>query len=148
MERNVEEFAVSKSYEHALRVLRRAIKAEGLVIAAELPISEMLRSQLGVGLGRCAVLLVHCPFLLLEAMVMDSASMSLLPVHVCVSDRGGGAVIRIASPGLFDLPVTGTIDPIRKTFERSRRSVRAAAAPMKPTSVPATALAEGERLTG
>ncbi len=146
MERHVEEFAVPSSYEQVLRGLRRSIKTEGLVIAAELPMSEMLRSQLGVGLGKCMVLLVHCPFLLLEAMVMDTASMSLLPVHVCVSESGTSSVIRTASPGIFAVPDTGTSDPIRKTFERVLRSVRAAAGSMKPGSVPVALFTSGHHL--
>jgi uncharacterized protein (DUF302 family) len=147
MQGNIEEFRVGASYEAALKAARRAVKYEGLVIAAELPLSDMLRTQLGFGLGTCTVLLVHCPFLLLEAMVMDAASATMLPVHVTISEEREGAVIRVTSPGM-DAASDRAADPVRKTFDRTMRSVRVAADSIKPKHLRLPAVPQQARSVG
>ena len=146
MERANEHILTSSPYEQALKTLRRAMKHNGLAIAAELPLSDIVRAELGVGLNRCTVLLVYCPFLLLEAMVLDGKTASLLPVHIAVSESGTGAVISVP---LSNPPGSSlTSDPIVKTFERALRVAKEAAVRPSGEAFPARGVSRPVRASG
>lgn len=132
MERGTEEILIFGSFDRAMKLIRRAAKEEGLCISAEVPLSEIVRRQLGVGLSRCTVLLLHCPFLLLEAMVVDAGAIANLPVHVALMERGDSTVVRVPSALTAVNGLTNRTDPVAKTFERAIRAVTNAAGQSKP----------------
>ena len=148
MERVNEHILTSSPYEQALKTLRRAMKHNGLAIAAELPLSDIVRAELGVGLNRCTVLLVYCPFLLLEAMVLDCKTASLLPVHIAVSESGTGAVISVPLSNPPGSSLTSGSDPIVKTFERALRVAREAAVRPSGEAFPARGVSRPVRASG
>ncbi len=44
-------FIIPETFEKALKLIRRALKNEGLKISMELDVSRRLRRELGIGLG-------------------------------------------------------------------------------------------------
>ena len=100
-------------YEKTLKLLRAAIKREGLRLPMEMDVSGRIRDELGIGLRPCRILYVDCPFLLLQAAVWGGCGAAFLPLRAVVSRSGGGTTIHL--PGPMD---AGVPPGLRVPFER------------------------------
>ena len=95
-------YIVGKPYDTTLRSLRAALKTEGLEIPMEMDISGAIRREFGIALKACSFLYVCCPFLLLEAFVMDTPCTGFLPLQVAVSETSGQTLISLLEPPAVD----------------------------------------------
>ncbi|MGH9584983.1 MAG: DUF302 domain-containing protein [Bryobacteraceae bacterium] len=78
-------FVLNSGFEPALTRVRRAIRAGGLCIAAEIDVAKRLKRALRIGTSPCRVLLVDTPLFMLQAAAVNRASGVLIPLHVVVS---------------------------------------------------------------
>jgi uncharacterized protein (DUF302 family) len=91
-------YLIPEPFERALKLLREALRKEGLSIPMELDLARRVRRELGVTLLPCKVLCVDSPMVLVEAMAIDSAGAIFLPLHVVVAARGPQTLVHMASP--------------------------------------------------
>ena len=80
-------YAISQPYTYALPLLRTQLQRHQLEIVLDWNVGGQLHQQFGVSLSRCHVFVVNCPVLLLQATVMGSQTLSLLPLRVVVSEQ-------------------------------------------------------------
>lgn len=88
-------YLIDMPYDKALKQLRVALKAEGLQIPVEMDVSDRIRHELGVDLRPCFVLCIDCPFLLLEAAIINTSAAALLPLQLVVAEAGLQSVIHL-----------------------------------------------------
>lgn len=100
-------YVIDKPYADALKQLRAALKARRFRIPMELDISAWINSQLGVTLRPCVVLEVACPFLLLEAAIIDPITAALVPLQLIVTEAGSRSLVRLVPP--TDLALTAAL---------------------------------------
>ena len=100
---------IAAPFRKAVRQVRSALAGAGLELAGEW-------DEADAG-GRCKVLLVDSPLLLLQALVLDRAAAVYLPVHVVLRSKDGETQAAIVSPAGLPgtrLP-TGAAGPIART---------------------------------
>lgn len=88
-------YVIDKPYVNVLKQLRAALRARGFQIPIAMDVSAWINSQLGVTLRPCVVLDVTCPFLLLEAAIIDSTAAALVPLQVIVTEAGSRSLVRL-----------------------------------------------------
>lgn len=88
-------YILQEPYEKALKLLRTELENEGLRVPVEMDVSGEIREELGLDLRPCRVLYVCCPWLLLQAAVMDRSAVAFLPLRLVVSGRGLQTVVRL-----------------------------------------------------
>ena len=88
-------YVIDEPYGKVLKQLRSALKAEGLGIPMEMDVAGRIRNELGVALKPCLVLYVDCPFLLLEAAIVNVSAAALVPLHVVVAEAGLQSVVHL-----------------------------------------------------
>ena len=123
-------WSVDARFEIAMRLLRRALRAEGLEVCCELDVTERLRRSIGISLNKSVVLWVDDPLRLLEASVMSPAGALFVPEPLLIADRGSHcrAVLRALplstlnelSPGLRRT-ITGLHERISSALDRAGR---------------------------
>lgn len=111
----VTEYLIRERFDRALHDLKKALSNAGLTISGELDISKRMKQQLGLGFGPHTVLLVDSPYLLLEAVAVNSSAATVLPLHVVVLGRGATTRIYWNDPTAADSPLPVTLaTPLRK----------------------------------
>lgn len=88
-------YVIDKPYRVVLKQLRVALKARGFDIPVEMDVSAWINTQLGVTLRPCTVLDVACPFLVLEAAIIDATAAAFLPLQVIVTEAGSRSLVRL-----------------------------------------------------
>lgn len=127
-------YVIDKPYVSVLKQLRAALKARGFQIPTEMDVSAWINTQLGVTLRPCTVLDVACPFLLLEAAIIDATAAAFVPLQVIVTEAGSRSLVRLVprtdrvlTAGLraqFDKFVGGVLAVLRELG--AQRTVREA----------------------
>lgn len=125
-------YVIDKPYVGVLKQLRAALKARGFQIPMEMDVSAWIHAQLGVTLRPCTVLDVACPFLLLEAAIIDATAAAFVPLQVIVTEAGSRSLVRLVprtdrvlTAGLraqFDKFFTGVLAVLRELG--AQRTVR------------------------
>ncbi|MBI3696175.1 MAG: DUF302 domain-containing protein [Acidobacteria bacterium] len=116
-------YVVQEPYQRALKLIRTALRDEGLRVSLETDISGTIRQELGVDLTPCKVLHVCCPLLLLQAVVMDTSAAAFLPFHLVVSADGSQTLVHLIDPAATyenDLP-GGIKIPLGRLLARIRQ---------------------------
>lgn len=106
-------YVIDVPFGKILKQLRAALKAEGLQIPMEMDVSGRIRNELGVALKPCRILYIDCPFLLLEAAIVNASAAALVPLQVVVAEAGSRSVIHLVAR--TDRAVTSGL---RAQFER------------------------------
>lgn len=88
-------YVLHRPYKQGLRALRRALKHNGLQVPMEMDVSGMIRRKRGINFGRCRVLCVCDPLLLLEATIADASAVNFFPLHVVVAERGCETTVQL-----------------------------------------------------
>ncbi|MBI4441810.1 MAG: DUF302 domain-containing protein [Acidobacteria bacterium] len=89
-------YVLQEPYEKALKLLRTELENEGLRVPVEMDVSGEIRAELGLDLRPCRVLYVCCPWLLLQAAVIDRSTVAFLPLRLVVSGRSySETVVRV-----------------------------------------------------
>lgn len=118
-------YLVPEPFDKALKLLRDALTKANLHVAVELDVSGRIKSELGISLAPCRMLLVDCPFILLEAIALDGSAAALLPLHIVVIGRGPRTAVNLfwpASQDSFNLPGDITA-PVIKLQNRVSRAL-------------------------
>jgi uncharacterized protein (DUF302 family) len=90
--------SVARAYDVTLRALRRALSDAGLNVVQQFDLSNGWPSQLVAGSRRCALLMVDCPLLLLEAVALDRSAAAFMPLHIVVTGDQHSSCIHWAHP--------------------------------------------------
>jgi uncharacterized protein (DUF302 family) len=109
-------YLIAEPFERALKAIREALARNDLSVATELDVAARVKRELNIGFTPCRILLVDCPFLLLEAATVDCAAAVLFPLHVVVSGRGPQTQVHWMNPAAIEglrLP-TGAAVPLTK----------------------------------
>ena len=143
-------YSLHESYARVLKRLRAALKEEGLEVPLEMDVCKRIRDEFGIGLSPCCVLCVYCPYLLLEAAVINSSAAGLLPLHVVVSQSGPQTTIHLVTPADSEIPA-GLRIPFERFLRRAaqvlgRIGAGAAIPSAKPPDWPASGSNFGRRL--
>lgn len=93
-------FSIVEPYDVALRMVRIALKRQGLRVPAELDITARIRQELGAGVAPCIVLYVDDPAVLLEAVVFNRGAALLIPQPLVVTGDSRHAEVLVRSPEL------------------------------------------------
>ncbi|MEZ5398790.1 MAG: hypothetical protein R2729_03920 [Bryobacteraceae bacterium] len=89
-------YVIDRPYGKVLKQLRATLKARGFQIPMEMDVSGRIADELGVTLKPCLVLYIDCPFLLLEAAIIDAAAAgALVPLEMVVTEAGSQCVISL-----------------------------------------------------
>lgn len=112
-------YVVQARFAKAVKQLRSSLEAAGLAIISETDISASTRTSLGMELAPCSVLSVTCPFLLLQALVMDPALLTLIPLHVVAIEKDHWTRIYVLNAAGLGSDVAGAFNP--RVRELSRR---------------------------
>ena len=80
---------IRKPLNEAVKLLRRALAAGGLEIAAALDMAGRIRKALRIDFPPCGVFCVDCPVALLEALALDRSAAVLFPLHLVVTGQDG-----------------------------------------------------------
>ncbi len=100
----------------AVKAFRKKAKEHGLRVTFEFNVADYIENALGIGLRPCRVLCVVCPYLLLQAAVLDGSGASFLPVRVVFCGKGSHTEIRVVGP--FDpLLPNGLRAPFQRFFQ-------------------------------
>ena len=91
-------FRIDEPYDVALRMVRIALKRQGLRAPAELDITARIRQELGAGLAPCIVLYVDDPAVLLEAVVFSRGAALLIPQPLVVTGDNRQTEVLVRSP--------------------------------------------------
>jgi hypothetical protein len=57
-----------------------------------------IRHELGIELVQCSVLGVVCPLMLLQAVVTGAASLTMIPLHLVITERGQFTGVYLLNP--------------------------------------------------
>jgi uncharacterized protein (DUF302 family) len=112
-------YVVQTRFAKAVKQVRSSLKAAGLAIISETDISASIRASLGMELAPCSILSVTCPFLLLQAFVMEPALLTLIPVHVVAIEKDHLTRIYVLNPSGLGSDGAGALNP--RLRELSRR---------------------------
>lgn len=80
-------YVIQTRFCKAIKMLRSSFEAAGLMVVSEVDTAASVRTTLGMDLSPSALLSVTCPFLLLEALVMEPALLTIVPLHIVVVEK-------------------------------------------------------------
>ena len=104
-------FRIDEPFDAALRMVRIALRREGLRAPAELDIAGRIRQELGAGVARCIVLYVDDPVALLEAVVFNRGAGLSIPQPLVVTAANGYTEVLLRST---DLPASDIPESVRE----------------------------------
>ena len=104
-------YAIHERFGKAVQRLRSSLEAAGLAVISETDIAGTVRTSLGMELAPGSILSVSCPFLLLQALVMDPALLTLLPLHIVAIEKGHWTRIYVLNPARLRADVAGAFAP-------------------------------------
>jgi len=113
-------YVIEERFDRALKLIRNAMEKRELSVAGEFDVTGRFVPDSGKELNRSKLLLVDCPLLLFEALVLDRAAGVFFPLHVLVSAHGDQTqAVCVEPPTLFGvrLPV-GAAQPLEKLRNR------------------------------
>jgi uncharacterized protein (DUF302 family) len=85
---------IAQPFDKALKAVRRTLADAELTVPGELDVAGHIQRQLYVGFAPCRILFVDAPYLLLEALVVERAAATFLPLHLVVSARGNRTLVQ------------------------------------------------------
>ena len=104
-------FRIDEPYDDALRMVRIALRREGLRAPAELDIAARIRQELGAGVARCVVLYVDDPAVLLEAVVFSRGAGLSIPQPLVITAANGFTEVLLRG---LELPVSDIPESVRE----------------------------------
>ena len=113
-------YVIEARFDRALKLIRNALEKRELSIAGEIDLTESFAKDSGKESDPSKLLLVDCPILLFEALVLDRAAAVFFPLHVLVSADGEWTQVVCVEPAaLFEvrLPV-GAAHPLEELRNR------------------------------
>lgn len=115
--------AVARDYERTLRSLRRALNGAGLSVVEQFDLAHGLTGPLTAGSHSCALLMVDCPLLLLEAVALERSAAAFIPIHVVITGDQHSTCIHWGHPAeIFGLRPSPTAKgPVDALYARVTR---------------------------
>ena len=121
-------FTIDEPYDVALRMVRIALKRQGLRAPAELNITARIRQELGAGVAPCIVLYVDDPAVLLEAVVFNRGAALLIPQPLVVTGDNRQTEVLLRSAEMPAEAVPETVrDPLIGVQVRMTRAIESIA---------------------
>ena len=121
-------FTIDEPYDVALRMVRIALKRQGLRAPAELDITARIRQELGAGVAPCIVLYVDDPAVLLEAVVFNRGAALFIPQPLVVTGDNRQAEVLLRSAEMPDEAIPETVrDPLIGVQVRMTRAIESIA---------------------
>lgn len=118
-------YTIEARFDKALKLVRGALTAGGLEIAAEMEMPANWPGESHRRPARCRVLLVDCPLLVFEGLALDRAAGVYFPLHVQLASDGPRThVSTVKASGVFDarLPA-GAAEPVDRLEARVARAL-------------------------
>ena len=117
-------FAIAEPYDVALRMVRIALKRQGLRVPTELDITARIRQELGAGVAPCIALYVDDPAVLLEALVFNRGAALLIPQPLVVTGDNRQTEVLVRSPELPTRAIPESVrDPLLGLQVRIARAI-------------------------
>jgi uncharacterized protein (DUF302 family) len=121
-------FRIDEPYDDALRMVRIALRREGLRAPTELDIAARIRQELGAGVSRCIVLYVDDPTALLEAVVFNRGAGLSIPQPLVVTAANGYTEVQLRSTELPASEVPESVrEPLLGLLARMARAIESIA---------------------
>lgn len=104
-------YIIQSPLRKAVKALRASFEADGLEVVSETDIADKVRATLGTDLAPSRVFSVTSPFLLLEALVMQPALLTILPLHVLVIEKEHWTCVYVPNPMRLGCVAGGAFAP-------------------------------------